>query len=85
MARMTIAIDTQVLRAARAKAARQGTSVNEICRQAIERFVYGAGDVEARLDRLNVLAKTARRSGAGLSAEPLWPGRATLYAGAPRP
>ena len=84
MARMTIAIDTQLLRAAREKAVQQGTSVNEICRHAIERFVYGARDVEARLDRLNVLAKKARRSGAGLSAEPLWPGRAALYTGAPR-
>jgi hypothetical protein len=83
MARMTIAIDTQLLHAARAKAAQQGTSVNEICRQAIERFVCGAGDVEARLARLSVLAKKALRSEAGLGAEPLWSGRAALYAGSP--
>ena len=81
MARMTIAIDAQVLHAARAKAAQQGTSVNEICREAVERFVYCVGDVEARLARLNVLAKKTRRAGHG--AEPLWPGRAALYAGSP--
>ena len=76
MANMTIAIDDQLLRTARVKAVQQGTSVNEICRQAIERFAQGAGDVEARLARLDALAKKARAQG----AENLWPGREALYA-----
>jgi hypothetical protein len=62
---------------------RQGTSVNEICRRAIERFAQGAGDVEARLARLNALAKKARPPEASPCAEALWPGREALY-GEPR-
>lgn len=75
MANMTIAIDDQLLRAARVKAVQQGTSVNEICRQAIERFAQESGDVEARLTRLNALAKKARAIG----TDALWPGREVLY------
>ena len=83
MANMTIAVDDQLLRAARVKAVQQGTSVNEICRQAIERFAQGAGDVEARLARLSVLAKKARQLETSPSTEALWPGREALY-GEPR-
>jgi hypothetical protein len=83
MANMTIAVDDQLLRAARVKAVQQGTSVNEICRQAIERFAQGAGDVEARLARLAVLAKKARPPEGSLTTEALWPGREALY-GEPR-
>ena len=49
MANMTIAIDDSLLRAARVKAVQQGTSVNEICRQAIEAFARGASDADARV------------------------------------
>lgn len=44
MANVTLAIDDDLLRAARVKAVQQGTSVNEICRQAIERFAAPAED-----------------------------------------
>ena len=80
MANMTIAIDDQLLRAARVKAVQQGTSVNEICRQAIERFAQGAGDVEARLARLSALARKVRQPETVAYADKLWPGREALYA-----
>ncbi|TMH07421.1 MAG: CopG family transcriptional regulator, partial [Betaproteobacteria bacterium] len=35
MSNLTITIDDELLRAARVKAVQQGTSVNEVCRQAI--------------------------------------------------
>ena len=74
MANMTIAVDDQLLRAARIKAVQQGTSVNEVCRQAIEAFAQGAGDTQARLARIKALAKKMR-----VTYEPLWPGREALY------
>ena len=76
MANMTIAVDDQLLRAARVKAVQQGTSVNEICRQAIEAFARGPGDAGARIARLKALAKKVRAGD-----ERLWPGREALYAG----
>ena len=76
MANMTIAVDDQLLRAARIKAVQQGTSVNEICRQAIEAFAQGAGDADARIARIKVLAKKVHAAD-----EPLWPGRESLYLG----
>lgn len=79
MANMTIAIDDQLLRAARVKAVQQGTSVNEVCRQAIEAFARGTGDVDARMTRLRQLARKVRPD-ADAADEPLWPGRDALYA-----
>ena len=73
---MTIAVDDQLLRAARIKAVQQGTSVNEVCRQAIESFARGAGDAQARMARLKVLAKKVRSE----NFQPMWPGRDALYA-----
>lgn len=79
MANLTIAIDDPLLREARIKAVQEGTSVNEVCRQAIERFVRG-DDAQrerrvARAQRLVQIAASARRSGPA----PAWPGRAALY------
>jgi len=74
MANMTIAVDDQLLRAARIKAVQQGTSVNEVCRQAIEAFAQDAADADARLARIKALAKKVR-----VTHEPLWPGREALY------
>jgi hypothetical protein len=79
VANMTIAVDDQLLRAARIKAVQQGTSVNEVCRQAIESFARGAGDAQARMARLKVLAKKVRSE----DLQPLWPGRDALYAETP--
>lgn len=73
MANLTIALDDALLAAARAKAAREGTSVNEVCRVAIERFA----EREESIQRM--LASFAR-----LAALPVekagWPGREALYA-----
>lgn len=41
MSNLTITIDDELLRAARVKAVQQGTSVNEVCRQAIAAFALG--------------------------------------------
>ena len=76
MGNMTIAVDDQLLRAARIKAVQQGTSVNEVCRQAIESFAQGAGDTQARMARFKAIAKLVRQG----SEQPLWPGRDALYA-----
>ena len=76
MGNMTIAVDDQLLRAARIKAVQQGTSVNEVCRQAIELFAQGAGDTQARMARFKVLAKKVRND----DEQQLWPGRDALYA-----
>jgi plasmid stability protein len=87
MANLTIAIDDELLQAARVKAVQQGTSVNEICRQAIEAFarpeeaaLQGAQALLAALDKARaetrrVAAGAKRRTGSG----PAWPGREALY------
>lgn len=76
MANLTIALDEQLLREARIKAVQQGTSVNEICRQAVERFARGSDDdAEARLARLLAIAAQATAHGSG----PAWPGREAFY------
>lgn len=46
MSNLTITIDDELLREARIKAVQQGTSVNEVCRQAIAAFAR-QGDAEA--------------------------------------
>lgn len=77
MANLTITIDEGVLQAARIKALKEGTSVNEICRQAIARYAASeADDVGLRLEKLRAIARKARPVDDG---EPLWPGREKLY------
>ena len=39
MANLTLSVDDDLLRAARVRAVTEGTSVNEICRKAIENYV----------------------------------------------
>lgn len=46
MSNLTLSIDDALLRAARIKAVQEGTSVNEVCRQAIAAYAR-QGDVEA--------------------------------------
>lgn len=79
MANLTIAIDDPLLREARIKAVQQGTSVNEVCRQAIERFVRGddaqRAQRAARAQRLLQIAAAATNP----SSAPAWPGRDALY------
>jgi plasmid stability protein len=74
MANLTIVIDDRLLQAARIKAAQQGTSVNEVCRDAIARFAQADQEVQERIDRLRAIAGRARPGqGSG------WPGRERFY------
>ena len=74
MANLTLAIDDDLLRAARIKAVQQGTSVNEICREAIERFALPAEDDQAFARELKALAaRNAWRAKPGAAAQKLPP------------
>jgi hypothetical protein len=77
MSSLTLAIDEALLREARIKAVREGTSVNEICRQAIEQYVGREAEGERRAARLRASFALAlpRAPGAG----PAWEGRDALY------
>ena len=73
MANLTLAIDDDLLRAARIKAVQEGTSVNEICRQAIARYAQPAQrDGEDFMAQLRTLAarNTVPRI-PGVAPEPL--------------
>lgn len=77
MANLTIAIEDELLRAARIKAVAEGTSVNEICRRAIERYAgVRAGDADEVMVRIREIARKVKPSPDG---RPLWPGREALY------
>jgi len=73
MANLTLAIDDDLLRAARIKAVQEGTSVNEICREAIARYAQPAqrdgADFLAQLRALAARNRLPRVPGA--AAEPL--------------
>jgi hypothetical protein len=77
MSNLTLVIDDALLKEARIKALKEDTSVNEICRKAIEQYVgrESAGeDVAARL-RASVARARLRPEG----SPPVWPGREALY------
>ena len=76
MANLTLAIEDEILRSARIKAVQQGTSVNEICREAITRFIAPAVDSRDFLSELR--AVVARLPKAPVTG-PAWPGREALY------
>ena len=78
MANLTLAIDDKLLREARIKALTEDTSVNEICRRAIEDYVGRESDAERRVARLR--ASFARAKLRPADAPPAWPGREALYA-----
>lgn len=60
MANLTVTIDDDLLRAARVRAVQHGTSVNEVCRQAIADFARTSDDPQDWLRRLQAVA--ARRA-----------------------
>ncbi len=62
MANLTLAIDDDLLRAARIKAVQQGTSVNEICRDAIARYAAPADDADAFTRALRAIAARAAKA-----------------------
>ena len=76
MTNLTLVIDDKLLQAARIKALQEGTSVNEICRQAIARYAQPADDGDAFMAKWMALAKRMKPSADG---QPLWPGREALY------
>ena len=76
MTNLTVVIDDELLRAARIKALQQGTSVNEICREAIARFAAPAQDHEAFMREFRALAAKISQE---CSPGPSWPGREALY------
>lgn len=79
MANLTIALDDELLRRARIKAVSEGTSVNEICRRAIEQYAHAAmpASAEELIAEFRRIAETARPPQPGDG--PLWPGRDALY------
>ena len=52
MANITLSIDDRILQAARVRAVKEGTSVNEICRRAIESYARRRSDRAARYREL---------------------------------
>ena len=52
MANITLSIDDTLLQAARVRAVKEGTSVNEICRRAIESYARRRSDRAARYREL---------------------------------
>ena len=80
MSNLTIVIEDEVLRAARIKALQEGTSVNEICRQAIARFAARTPAPDDTMDQLRKLSDRISRSVAKRQPNaPAWPGREALY------
>jgi hypothetical protein len=80
MSNLTLALDEDLLRAARIKAVQQGTSVNEICRQAIARFAAPAQQPEEFLAELQAISARVQKSATSRApAEPLWSGREAMY------
>ena len=78
MSNLTLVIDDDLLRSARVKALQEGTSVNQICRDAIEQYVgrKSAGARQAAMLRASFANALPRSAGSG----PAWEGREALYA-----
>lgn len=63
MANLTIAVDDDLLRRARVRAAEQGTSVNAVLREELARYATGTGSDRAAEDFLALAGTRAGRSG----------------------
>ena len=74
MTHLTVAIDDELLRAARIMALQQGTSVNEICREAVTRFA-APGDPGVSMAQLIAMADRMRQTG---SPEAMRPSREAM-------
>lgn len=76
MANITLSIDDALLQAARVRAVKEGTSVNEVCRRAIERYARRRDDRLARYLELQARLD----ANPGVSGKPLPPiSRDELY------
>lgn len=79
MANLTLSIDDKLLHAARVRAVKEGTSVNEICRQAIENYARAA-----RSDRVRALRALWAEFDASAASRPKplpspWKSREEMY------
>jgi hypothetical protein len=82
MSNLTVVIDDEVLRAARIKALQQGTSVNEICREAITRFAAPVHDHAEWMRAWRALGQDIQAGYLVEGApqpEPMWPSREAMY------
>jgi hypothetical protein len=79
MSNLTLAIDDDLLRAARIKALQQGTSVNEICREAIARFAAPADDRSAVAAQLVELSKRISSTPPQGQVTANWTSREEMY------
>jgi plasmid stability protein len=78
MANLTLSIDDAVLKAARLRAANEGTSVNDICRKAIEQYAQ----TETYEERLRRFDEWMARIDAVPPTDvrgPAWEGREKFY------
>lgn len=80
MSNLTLAIEDELLRTARIKALQNGTSVNEICRRAIEQYVGNESAGERHAAALRATFAFVSKA-LPASAGPLWEGRDVLYEG----
>lgn len=77
MANLTLSVDDELLRAARVRAVHEGTSVNEICRKAIEAYAR-PDSPEERLRRFDAfIARMHAR--VGKSQPTPWKNREEFY------
>lgn len=77
MANLTLSVDDELLRAARVRAVSEGTSVNEICRKAIEAYAR-ADSAEERLRRFDAFIERLHR----MARKPVpvpWKNRSEMY------
>lgn len=78
MANLTLSIDEKLLQAARIRAVKEGTSVNEICRKAIENYARVSGkDKVKRLEEF--MAKIDQERPPGGSLPSPWRNRNEMY------
>jgi len=76
MANITLSIDDMLLQAARVRAVKEGTSVNEVCRRAVELYARRQDDRLARYRELQARLD----ADPGVSGKPLpRVGRGELY------
>jgi len=77
MANLTLSVDDELLQAARVRAVSEGTSVNEICRKAIEAYAR-PDSAEERLRRFDAfIARMRARVGHGEPSP--WKSREEFY------
>lgn len=77
MANLTLSVDDDLLQAARVRAVSEGTSVNEICRKAIEAYAR-PDSPEERLRRFDAFIEKVHRKARKPTPAP-WKDREEMY------